>query len=160
MTEIHKKNGALLLRDHLFRSPTLGCGKAISAFTEKWSLPFYRWTARRFCERKGSWLYNKSKGRFLGFFSFILCLLTRNRRDPITRSHNNRWAILSKWNSLFTKVVLTLREWCSMGKRRAESRWDTPLQPSTCQGVFGTRHAGTQPSGNPNSCLLLRDRTS
>lgn len=31
---MHKKNGALLLRDHLFRSPTLDCGKAIPAFAE------------------------------------------------------------------------------------------------------------------------------
>lgn len=29
MTETHKNNGTLLLRDHLFRSPTWGCGETV-----------------------------------------------------------------------------------------------------------------------------------
>lgn len=29
MTETHKNNGALLLRDHLFRSPTRDCGETV-----------------------------------------------------------------------------------------------------------------------------------
>lgn len=65
MTETHKNNGTLLLRDHLFRSPTRHCGETVvilssSDYHSFESIQCHYNTATAICHVRAP-LYNKSR---------------------------------------------------------------------------------------------------
>lgn len=142
MTETHKNNGALLLRDHLFRSPTWDCGETVVllALSEYHPLEWSEYHDNMVTERGTGYIRSfGNKNLILGWLLICFffnetasCSTARliakwwsyNHKvpsitlDPVNvkqllgLSHNSH---LRKWRLLVFQAVLTIREWCCMG---------------------------------------------